>query len=83
MSTRERYPSDLTDIQWDNIEHLFPPERQPPGKPGRRRTYPRREVANALFYMAKSGCSWRMLPHDFPPWGQGERIKMGKVCGIA
>ena len=69
MSTRERYPSDLTDLQWDNIEHLFPPERQPPGKPGRRRTYPRREVVNALFYMAKSGCSWRMLPHDFPPWG--------------
>ena len=63
-----RYPSDLTDSQWDNIEHLFPPERQPPGKPGRRRTYPRREVVDALFYLAKSGCSWRMLPHDFPPW---------------
>jgi transposase len=38
-------------------------------KPGRRRTYPRREVVNALFYMARSGCSWRMLPHDLPPWG--------------
>ena len=68
MSTRTRYPSDLTDSQWDTIEHLFPPERQPPGKPGRRRTYPRREVVDALFYLAKSGCSWRMLPHDFPPW---------------
>ena len=68
MSTRMRYPSDLTDSQWDNIEHLFPPERQPPGQPGRRRTYPRREVVDALFYLAKSGCSWRMLPHDFPPW---------------
>jgi putative transposase len=69
MNTRQPYSSDLTDVQWDNIEHLFPPERQPQGKPGRRRTYPRREVVNALFYMAKSGCSWRMLPHDFPPWG--------------
>ena len=69
MSDRPRYPSDLTDIQWENIEHLFPPERQPAGKPGRRRTYPRREVVNALFYMARSGCAWRMLPHDFPPWG--------------
>ena len=68
MSTRQPYPSDLTDIQWDNIEHLFPPERQPPGKPGRHRTYPRREVVNAVFYLARSGCAWRMLPHDFPPW---------------
>jgi putative transposase len=68
MSTRQRYPSDLTDLQWDNIEHLFPPERQPAGKPGRHRTYPRREVINAIFYLARGGCSWRMLPHDFPPW---------------
>ena len=68
MSTRQRYPSDLTDVQWDNIEHLFPPERQPPGRPGRHRTYPRREVVNAIFYLARSGCAWRMLPHDFPPW---------------
>jgi putative transposase len=68
MSTRERYPSDLTDLQWDNIEHLFPPERQPAGKPGRPRTYPRREVVNAVLYLARSGCAWRMLPHDLPPW---------------
>jgi putative transposase len=68
MSTRQRYPSDLTDFQWENIEHLFGPERQPPGKPGRPRSYPRREIVNALFYMSRSGCSWRMLPHDFPPW---------------
>src|SRR3954467_838106 len=68
MSTRQRYPSDLTDIQWDNIEHLFPPERQPLGKPGRRRTYPRREIVDAMCYLARAGCAWRMLPHDFPPW---------------
>lgn len=68
MSTRERYPSDLTDPQWDNIEHLFPPERQPAGRPGRPRTYPRREIVNAVLYLSRAGCSWRMLPHDFPPW---------------
>jgi putative transposase len=68
MNTRPRYPSDLTDMQWDNIEHLFPPEPPPPGKPGRHRTSPRREVVNAICYLARSGCAWRMLPHDFPPW---------------
>jgi putative transposase len=68
MSTRPRYPSDLSDMQWENIEHLFPPERQPAGKPGRHRTYPRREVVNAVFYLSRAGCAWRMLPHDLPPW---------------
>jgi putative transposase len=67
MDARKPYPSDLTDLQWDNIEHLFrPPPRGPGGRP---RTYALRDVVNALFYMARSGCSWRMLPHDFPPWG--------------
>jgi putative transposase len=68
MNTRQRYPSDLTDLQWDNIEHLFPPERQAAGRAGRHRTYPRREIVNAVCYLARSGCAWRMLPHDFPPW---------------
>jgi putative transposase len=67
MNARKRYPSDLTDAQWDNIEHLF---RQPPRGPGGRpRTYKLRDIVDALFYMARSGCAWRMLPHDFPPWG--------------
>jgi putative transposase len=65
MSTRERYPSDLTDLQWDNIAHLFP---QGDGKTGRPRAYPLREVVNAAMYLARGGCTWRMLPHDFPPW---------------
>jgi Transposase and inactivated derivatives len=65
MNTRQRYPSDLTDLQWDNIEHLFP---QAKGKSGRPRTYPLREIVNAALYLARGGCSWRMLPHDFPPW---------------
>lgn len=60
-----RYSSDLTDLQWDNIEHLFP---QGDGSVGRPRTYPLREIVNAILYLARSGCSWRLLPHDFPPW---------------
>jgi putative transposase len=63
--TRKRYPSDLTDFQWANIEHLFP---QGDGRTGRPRSYPLREIVNAILYLAKGGCSWRMLPHDFPPW---------------
>jgi len=66
MSARKPYLSDLTDIQWDNIEHLFRKPAKGPG--GRPRTYELRDLVDALFYMARSGCSWRMLPHDFPPW---------------
>ena len=65
MNARKRYPSDLTDVQWGNIEHLFP---QGNGMTGRPRTYPLREIVNAVLYLARGGCTWRMLPHDFPPW---------------
>src|SRR5262249_28093645 len=68
MNARTRYPSDLSDIQWDNIEHLFPPEERPAGRAGRPRTYPVRGIVNAVLYLPRSGCAWRMLPHDFPPW---------------
>jgi transposase len=64
-TARTRYPSDLTDLQWDNISHLFP---QGDGTTGRPRTYPLREIVNAAMYLARGGCTWRMLPHDFPPW---------------
>jgi putative transposase len=65
MNARKRYPSDLTDLQWGNIEDLFV---RPKAKPGRPRTYALREIVNAVLYLARSGCAWRMLPHDFPPW---------------
>jgi putative transposase len=67
MSERKPYPSDLTDFEWFNIEHLFESPRRGPG--GRPRKYPLREVVNALCYLARAGCPWRLLPHDFPPWG--------------
>jgi putative transposase len=65
MSARKPYPSDLTALQRHNIEHLFP---QPKTRAGRKRTYDRKDIVDAVFYLARTGCQWRMLPHDFPPW---------------
>ena len=61
---RLAYPSDLSDREWQLLEPLLPPPR--PG--GRPITYPRREIVNAIRYVLRTGCSWRMLPHDLPPW---------------
>jgi putative transposase len=68
MSARKPYPSDLTEMQWQNIQHLFPGGDRPPRSPGRPRTYDRKDIVDAVFYMARTGCQWRSLPHDFPPW---------------
>ena len=57
------YPTDLTDEQWRAISRLVPPAK--PG--GRPRSVNMREVLNALFYLARTGCAWRMLPKDYPP----------------
>ena len=61
---RTRYPTDLTNQQWELLEPLVAPAK-PGGCP---RTRDVREVINAILYVVRSGCSWRMLPHDFPPW---------------
>lgn len=58
------YPSDLTNPQWAILKPLLPPAR--PG--GRPRKTDLRSVVNALFYRNRNGCTWRALPHDFPPW---------------
>jgi len=63
--TRKIYPSDLTDEQWQLIEPKIPPAK--PG--GRRRTVRLREVVNGVLYLSRTGCSWRQMPHDLPPWG--------------
>jgi putative transposase len=59
---RKPYPSDITDEQWAVIEPLIPVSAV-----GRPREVEMREVLNAIFYQARSGCQWDMLPHDFPP----------------
>jgi len=62
---RTPYPSDLTDAQWKLIKLRIPPAK--PG--GRSRTADMREVLNGVLYLIRTSCSWRQLPHDFPPWG--------------
>src|SRR5260370_18133830 len=58
------YPRDLTDEQWSLLEPLIPR----PSEKGRAREADLREVVNAIFYLNRAGCPWRMLPRDFPPW---------------
>ena len=60
-----RYPTDLSDSQWQLIQHCFPK----PGKQGRPREHTYRELLNALFYLVRTSCQWRNLPRDFAPWG--------------
>ena len=60
----KRYPTDLSDKEWLCIQpHLPSPTRQ-----GRPRLHALRTILNAVFYVLKSGCPWRMLPREFPPW---------------
>ena len=61
---RKPYPTDLTDAEWSYIEPHLP---APKGH-GRPRTHDLREILNAVFYVLRSGCQWRLLPHDFPRW---------------
>jgi putative transposase len=62
---RKGYPSDLTDAQWDLVWRLLPT----PKKRGAPQRVSRRSLVNAIFYISRTGCQWRQLPHDFPPWG--------------
>jgi transposase len=64
MDTRQPYPSDLTPPEWAQAERFVPA----PKKGGRPAKYERREIVNALLYVARTGCQWRALPHDLPPW---------------
>jgi putative transposase len=61
---RKRYPTDLSDEEWSCIEPHLPA----PSAPGRPRLHTLREILDAVFYILRSGCAWRLLPHDFPPW---------------
>jgi len=70
--SRTRYPTDLSDDQWRLIRPLIPPSRPI----GADRSTSTRAVVNAILYRERSGCSWRMLPHDFPHW----RTVYGYYC---
>jgi putative transposase len=58
------YPTDLSDEEWRCIRAHLP---EPTGQ-GRPRLHSLRAILNAVFYILKSGCPWRLLPKDFPPW---------------
>jgi len=64
IRTRKPYPSDLTDAQWEAMRDLVP--APPPGP--QETVHDRREIVNAILYQLRTGCQWRYLPHDFPPW---------------
>ena len=55
-----RYGSDLTDAEWEIIAPFMPP----PAKTGRPRLWTMREIMNAIFYVLRAGCAWRLLPKD-------------------
>ena len=61
---RKSYHTDLTDAEWEILQSFMPPEKQH----GRPRQYPWREILNGIFYVTRTGCQWRMLPHDLPSW---------------
>lgn len=60
MAKRKRYPSDLSDKEWAKLETHLPKKER--GK------HSQRELVNAVLYVVRTGCAWRMLPHDFPAW---------------
>ena len=60
MKTRKAYPTDLSESEWEQVVALLPQKRTSPEQ--------MREYIDAILYVLHSGCSWRMLPHDFPSW---------------
>jgi putative transposase len=61
---RRPYPSDLSDEEWTLLEPLLASSEMR----GRPPKWPARHVADAVFYLLRSGCAWRMLPREYPPW---------------
>jgi len=64
MDTRKRYQTDLSNREWAQVERVIPAPK-PGGRPTK---YDRREIVNALLYITRTGCQWRPLPKDLPPW---------------
>jgi putative transposase len=65
MTIKTNYPSDLKDEEWQEIQELFTFKQS---SRGRKPKYSRRIILNAIFYILRTGCQWRYLPKDFPPW---------------
>ena len=58
------YPSDLTAAHWAQIAHHF----QPRDRRGRGHKHPKKQIVDGILYVVRTGCQWRQLPNDFPPW---------------
>lgn len=63
---RKAYPNDLTDQEWLILEEVLSKYKK--SRAGTKAVHSRREIVNAIIYVARTGCQWRHLPHDFPPW---------------
>ncbi|MGH2507579.1 MAG: transposase [Ktedonobacteraceae bacterium] len=76
---RMPYPSDVTDEEWEILEALIPGAK-PDGRP---QEIERREIVNGMLYVLRSGCPWRMLPHDLPNCGVSvfPRVETGGHLG--
>ena len=82
MSDRKAYPEAMTDAEWEILESLIPAISEEAVNV----KYTRREIVNGILYVLRSGCPWRLVPHDLPDWGAlyryfvdaGERIKARK-----
>jgi transposase len=82
--SRLRYPSDVTDAEWELIEPLIPSAK----RGGNKRTVDLREVANGLMYVLSTGCQWRSIPKDLPRRpqariasdGRGRRLRNRCAC---
>ncbi len=65
MTIRRSYPDDISDKEWLVIEELVNEKTSPRG---RKPKHTKREMLNAIFYLLRTGCGWRHMPHDLPPW---------------
>jgi putative transposase len=63
--TRQAYPTDLNDTQWMLIVPLLPHRQNVRGRP---RRWTDRDILDAIVYIVRGGCGWRLMPHDLPPW---------------
>ena len=61
---RRRYPTDLSDAEWECLKPHLPAAKER----GRPRIHGSRHLLDAVFYILRSGCAWRLLPREFPPW---------------
>jgi transposase len=77
------YPSDLTDAQWSRLEPLLQEPRGERHAGGRPRKHELRRIVDALLYVVKTGCQWRQLPADFPPWKSvHEQFRAWRASGV-